>query len=117
MLDKAWGQAIKMGEVPQPLKSFEEYHPTKRRHGRLRHTVDERQVLRGRRVECFELLVNEVRTNPRIRRLMDRRHGGVPPCEPCRKYTLRTPLVRGRQRLASAAIPCKNRCQKQRANC
>jgi hypothetical protein len=60
MMDEAWGQAIKMREVPQALKGFEKHHTSKRCHRRLRRTVDERQVIRGWRVEFFQLLVTEV---------------------------------------------------------
>jgi len=42
VMDEPWGEAVKMGKVPEALKRFEEDHPTKRRHRGLRGTVDER---------------------------------------------------------------------------
>jgi len=75
VLDEPWRQAVKMGKGPEALKRFEEHDTTKRRHRRLRRTVDERQIVRARGVEFFQLLVTEVRTHPGIRRLMDRSHG------------------------------------------
>ena len=36
VLDEPWGEAVKMGKVPEALKRFEEDHPTKRRHRGLR---------------------------------------------------------------------------------
>jgi hypothetical protein len=82
-MDEPWGQDAEAGKIPQALKGLEEDHTTEHRHRRLCRAMDERQVVRGGRVQCFQLYVTEVRTDTGIRRLMHGGHdrtsdGGVP---------------------------------------
>jgi hypothetical protein len=74
MVDQARRQSVKEGERAQALTGLQEHHTAERGHGRFRRAVNKRQLVRRGGIDLLQFVVAEIGTDPRIRRLVNRRH-------------------------------------------